>query len=331
MPVVPGAGDEIPLETWLHWLAMSRQRGARSAALGLTVRRVPTTIPSRNAGQLRRRLVVGLLVLASLVLISVSFRSGETGPLSGVESAGATALRPFAVGLERVAQPFRDGYSWADGLLTAQSEAERLREENRELLQRAIQSEFALQENTYLRAQLNYIDSPRFPADFNPVVAEVTGRPAGAFTQAIVIAAGSSDGVRLNDPVVTADGLVGVVTRVTPSLARVQLLTDESAAASATDLRTDATGIVRHARGTRETLVLDRVRKEDVVRVKDEVVTAGWRAGALSSLFPKGIPIGKVTSVGQTDTDLFQQVQVDPYVDFGALDSVIVLVPTDRR
>ena len=70
---------------------MSRQRSARSAALGLTVRRVPTTIPSRGAGQLRRRLVVGLLVLTSLVLISLSFRSGEDGPLSGVESAGATA------------------------------------------------------------------------------------------------------------------------------------------------------------------------------------------------------------------------------------------------
>lgn len=311
---------------------MSRQRSARSAALGLTVRRVPTAFPSRGAGQLRRRLVVGVLVLASLVLISISFRSDESGPLSGVESAGATALRPFAVGLERVAQPFRDAYGWADGLLSAQSEAERLREENRLLLQQSIQNAFAVQENKYLRSQLDYIDSPRFPDDFNDrsVVAEVTGRPAGAFTQAIVIAAGSSDGVRLNDPVVTADGLVGVVTRVTPDLARVELLTDEAAAASAIDLRTSATGIVLHARGTRETLVLDRVRKEDVVRVGDEVVTAGWRAGALSSLFPKGIPIGRVTSVGQTDTDLFQQVQVDPYVDFGALDAVIVLVPNDR-
>ncbi len=274
---------------------------------------------------------MGLLLLASLILISVSFRSNESGPLTGVESAGATALRPFVVGLERVAQPFRDAYEWADGLLTARSEADRLREENRELLQRAIQSEFALQENAYLREQLRYIDSPRFPADYDPVVAEVTGRPTGAFSQAIVVAAGSSNGVRLNDPVVTADGLVGVVTRVTPRLARVQLLTDEAAAASAIDLRTGATGIVRHARGTRETHVLDRVRKQDVVRRGNEIVTAGWRAGALSSLYPKGIPIGRVTSVGQTDTDLFQQVQIDPYVDFGALDAVIVLVPSDRR
>jgi rod shape-determining protein MreC len=309
---------------------MPRQRSPRSAALGLTVRRIPTTIPSRSSGPLRRRLVVGLLVLASLVLISLSFRTDESGPLSGVHSAGATVLRPFAVGFERVAQPFRDVYGWADSLLTARSEAETLREELREARQRAIQSEFALQENVYLRELLDYIDGPRFPADFDPVVAEVIGRPAGAFAQAIVITAGANNGVRANDPVVTADGLVGVVTRVTSGTARVQLLTDEEAAASAIDLRTGATGIVRHARGTRETLVLDRVRKQDVVRRGNEIVTAGWRAGALSSLYPKGIPIGRVTSVGQTDTDLFQQVQVDPYVDFGALDAVLVLVPTER-
>ena len=308
---------------------MSRQRSARSAALGLTVRRLPTTNPRGN-GPLRRRLVVGLLVLASLVLISLSFRSDDSGPLSGVESAGATALRPFAVGLERVAQPFRDVYGWADSLLSARSEAEELRAEVQELRQRAIQSEFALQENVYLRELFDYIDGPRFPDDFDPVAAEVTGRPSGAFTQAIVIAAGSKNRIRVNDPVVNADGLVGVVVRVAPRSARVQLLTDEEAAASAIDLRTGATGIVRHARGTRETLVLDRVLKQDVVRRGNEIVTAGWRAGSLSSLYPKGIPIGRVTSVGQTDTDLYQQVQVDPFVDFGSLDAVLVLVPTGR-
>jgi len=288
-------------------------------------------VTSRSGGPLRRRLAVGFLVLASLVLISLSFRSGGSDPLAGVQSAGATVLRPFAVGFERVAQPFRDAYGWADSLLTARRDARELRGEVRELRQRAIQSEFALQENAYLRRMLEYIGGPRFPADFDPVAAEVIGRPAGAFAQAIVVAAGARNGVTVNDVVVTADGLVGLVTTVTPRTARVQLLTDEEAAASAVDLRTGASGIVRHARGTRETLVFDRVRKQDVVRVGNEIVTAGWRASGLSSLYPKGIPIGRVVSVGQTDTDLFQQVQVDPYVDFGALDAVLVLVPSGRR
>jgi rod shape-determining protein MreC len=286
---------------------------------------------SRSAGALRRRLAVGVLVVLSLVLITLSFRSGDDGPLSGVQSASATVLRPFAVGVERVAQPFRDAYNWADSLFSTRSEAEQLRTEVRDLRQRVIQNEFARQQNESLRRLLRYLDSPRFPDGFDSVAAEVIVRPDSAFTQAIVVAAGSKNGLRVNDPVVTADGLVGLVTRVTKGTARIQLLNDQQAAVPSVDLRTSTTGIVLHARGTRETLVLDRVRKEDVVRVGDEVVTAGWSAGGLRSLYPKGIPIGKVTSVGQTDTDLFQQVQVDAYVDFGALDTVLVLVPKERQ
>jgi rod shape-determining protein MreC len=275
-------------------------------------------------------MVVGALVLLSLVLITVTFRSADDGTVTGVQNAGATVLRPFAVGFERVAQPFRDVYGWTNSLLDARSEAERLRAENRDLRQLVIQSEFATQENEFLRDLSDYIDGPRFPGDFDPVTAEVIIRPAGAFTQAIVIAAGSDNGVRVDDPVVTADGLVGTVTRVTAKTALIQLLTDQEAAASAVDVRTGAQGIVRHARGTRETLVLDRVRKQDVVRRGDRIATAGWKASGLSSIYPKGIPIGRVTSVGQTDTDTFQQVQVEPYVDFGSLDAVIVLVPVER-
>jgi rod shape-determining protein MreC len=298
----------------------------------VTVRRIPTSpLSPRGAGALRRRLVVGSLVLLSLVLITLTFRSGDDGPLAGVQSAGSTVLRPFAVGFERVAQPFRDAHAWADSLLDARSEAERLREENRELRQRAIQNAFARRELASLRALFEYVDGPRFPEDYDPVGAEVIGRPAGAFTQAILIAAGTDNGVRVEDGVVTGDGLVGLVTRVTDGTARVQLLTDPEAAVSALDNRTGAAGIVLHARGTRNTLVLDRVRKQDVINEGDEIVTAGWQSGGLSSLYPPGIPIGEVTSVGQTDTDLFQQVQVEPYVDFGGLDAVIVLVPSERE
>jgi rod shape-determining protein MreC len=99
---------------------------------------------------------------------------------------------------------------------------------------------------------------------------------------------------------------------------------------SAVDVRTSANGIVRHGRASRSTLVLDRVPKADVVRVGDMVVTAGWESPRLSSLYPRGIPIGRVTSVGQTDTDLYKQVLVEPFADFGSLDAVLVLVPTER-
>jgi rod shape-determining protein MreC len=310
---------------------MPRQRSARSAALGVTVRRIPTTpLSQRGAGALRRRLVVGSLVLLALVLITLSFRSNENGSMNGVQSTGAAVLRPFSVAVDRVAQPFRDGYNWTASLFHARAEAARLRQENRTLRALATQHEFAAQENKFLREQLHYLGSKTFPRDYNAVSAAVIGRPDGAFNQAIVVDEGTNRGIHVNDPVITPDGLVGVVTRVAAGSARVELLTDQEAAASAVDVRTGATGIVRHARGTRETLVLDRVRKEDRLREGDTIVTAGWRANGLSSVFPKGIQIGEVTSVGNSDTDFFQQVQIDPYVDFGALDAVIVLVPKTR-
>ncbi len=115
------------------------------------------------------------------------------------------------------------------------------------------------------------------------------------------------------------------MTRVTSGAARVRLLTDESSAVSALDLRTRAAGIVQHG-PSGDSLVLGRVSKKDVVKVGDEIVTAGWRVGQLASLYPKGISIGRVTSVGGASTDLYQQVLLMSDVDFSSLDSVIVLV-----
>ena len=227
---------------------------------------------------------------------------------------------------DRIAEPFRDGYAWLDGLLASRSEAERLREENESLRQQLARVEVNAAENEALRGLLDYREGPRFPDDFDGLSAQVIGRPSGAFAQAIVIGAGTKDGVRLNDPVVNGDGLVGLVTRVSSSSARVTLLTDEQSAVSAIVVRSKAAGIVRHGRGARTTLILDRVPKEDSVTERDIVVTAGWRTPQLSSRYPKGIQIGRVTSVGRADTDLYTQVQIEPFVDFGDLEAVLVLV-----
>ena len=269
--------------------------------------------------------MLGTLVVLSLALITISFREQSDGPLHDAQGAVASALQPLEVAVERVARPFRDAYAWTKGLFEARSENEELRAENEQLRQQVVQNESALQENVNLRALLDYRSSPAFPVEYEGVAAEVIAQPSGSFDQTIVVSAGSGDGVVPEAPVVTADGLVGTVTSVTDDAARVRLLTDESSAVSALDLRTSAAGIVRHG-PSGDSLVLDRVAKKEVVQVGDEIITAGWRSGQLASLYPKGIPIGRVTFVGRLNTDLYQQVLVVSDVDFSALDSVIVLV-----
>jgi len=81
-----------------------RNRTARQAVLGASVRR-PTVVKSssRTSATLRRRLVVGGLVLLALVLVTLSFREEQDGPVSGAQSAAASALRPFQVAADRIA------------------------------------------------------------------------------------------------------------------------------------------------------------------------------------------------------------------------------------
>jgi rod shape-determining protein MreC len=269
-------------------------------------------------------------VLLSLVLVTVSFREDGDGPVASVQEGAASVLRPFQVAADRVAEPFRDAYGWVDSLFGARSEAARLEKENELLRQEIAERRLAVRENARLRQLLQYRNGPRFPEGYSGLATAVINRPAGAYAQAIVVAAGRNDGVRIDDPVVTQDGLVGKVSRVGPRTARVTLLTDEQSAASALDIETDASGIVRPGQGPRAPLRLDRVPKEAVVRVGDTIVSSGWSSPRLSSLYPRGIRIGRVTSVGRTDTDLYTQVQVTPFADLGALEAVLVLIPEDR-
>jgi rod shape-determining protein MreC len=270
-------------------------------------------------------------VLVSLALLSVYFRESSDGRLHDFQSTGAAVLRPFQVAAERVAQPFEDAAGWVGDVVGAESENERLRAENDRLRQQLAQYTTAARQNAELRRLLKFRRGPTFPGDYRGVSASIIGRTPGQFERVVVVAAGSGDGIAVNDPVVTPDGLVGKVTKVARDTAQVTLLTDETSAVSALDLGTNADGIVRHGLSSGDSLVMDRVTKDKVVERGDVVITAGWRSGKLASIYPRGILIGVVTSVGQLDTDIYKQIEVDPFVDFSSLDSLTVLVPRKPR
>ena len=268
-------------------------------------------------------------MLLSLVLITIYFREPAGGGLHSVQSGGATVLRPFEVAANRVASPFRDAYGWFAGLIHAKSENADLRAKLERVTAQVIQQRTAAAENADLRRQLRYIGSPKFPQDFNPVTAEVIARPPTEFDQVVTIAAGSSKGIRVDQAVVTADGLVGKVSEVAGHQARVTLLTDPSMKVSALDFQTNATGVVSHGEAP-GTLTLNRVRKAAVLRDDDSIVTQGWKVGPLSSIYPANIPIGYVAGATNSEIDLYWQAQVSPSVHFDSLRSVIVLVPKSR-
>lgn len=268
------------------------------------------------------------LIVLSLALATVYLREADGGALHEAQRLGSEALAPLEVAGERVARPFRDAYGWVDGLADARAEAEALRREVEDLRREVIANEAAATQLAQLQGILRYQSGPRFPDDFEPVVARVTQVPASAFRQEIVVAAGTNEGVGVNDPVVTPDGLVGRVIRVSGSRAKVRLLTDQLSAVSAIDARTQARGVLTASASPGAGLAFDRVEKQEVVNDSDIVVTSGFQVGELESLFPAEIPIGVVRSVGQQDIDLYKRIQVEPYVDFESLTDVVILTPS---
>ena len=307
---------------------MARNRSV-SAVLGSSVPRPrPQPFPSLSRSALRRRVVVAGLVVLALILITISFREPTSGPLHGVQSAGATVLRPFEIASERVARPFRDVYGYFAALVHVKSENEKLKAQVNELRQKVLLSEAARTQNAQLRRQLKFVDSPLFPGDYTAVNTRIIGW-RNEFDERVVIAAGRNNGIHQETPVVTSYGLVGSVTQVSGSAALVTLLTDESSAVQARDQDSGALGIVRQGEGE-GSLIVDRVTKDKQVSEGDVIVTAGTRSKQYPSLFPANIPIGYVISVGQSDTAPFKQIQIQPFVDFSSLDSVTALITNKK-
>lgn len=300
------------------------------AVLGSSVRRSRSDrFPGRGRSALVRRGVLLALVLGSLALLTISFRSPTSGALHDVQGYGASALRPFQVAAERVARPFRDAYGYFDGLAHARSENAKLRREVRQWRAQATQFQGQAGRAQDLERLLKVEGGATYPSDFRFVNTSVISFPLGSFVQQITIAAGSNSGLRVNTPIIDQDGLLGHVVVVGPSTASVQLITDADSNVPARDIANGVRGLIRHGAGN--TLLLDQVSKEQNVQKGDVIVTQGTVDRRYPDLYPYGIPIGRVLTVGRSDIASYLTVQVLPFARFDSLDTVAALISTKKR
>jgi rod shape-determining protein MreC len=272
-----------------------------------------------------RRFTAAVLILVSLALLTVYLREDNQGGLHAAQRLGLSILSPFEVAGERISRPFKDAYGYVNGLVHAKRDKDRLQAEVDSLRQQAAQAQALQAENSRLQSLSSFVDGPRL-SDYRRISARILVQPATPFDQQVIVGVGSSDGVVNESPVLDGNGqLVGLVTEVASHEAKVTLITDQSIRVSAIDPGTGARGVLRPS-PSGAGLLFDNVPKDEHIRVGDVIVTAGWKYGDLSSLYPKWIQVGKVRSAGLRDIDLYWQIQVDPLVNFDALSEVVILV-----
>lgn len=258
----------------------------------------PIGEPDAPSGALR--LLVALCVV-SVVIVTLYFREGPSGPVHVLRSAAQTVAAPFSWAGSQLARPF---VALGNVVRNATADSATLSElelENAGLRQQLAQMTEYEQENARLEELLDLTSA----YGMRGKAARVIGRSTDSWNDTITIDKGATDGVRLDMPVTCGTGVVGQVTSVAATSATVRLISDPQSGISAMLQSSRASGIVSGS--VDGTLRLQYVDSSVSVTVGELVVTSG-----LGGVYPKGLPLGTVTSVTTNPSDLYHEITIDP-------------------
>jgi rod shape-determining protein MreC len=273
----------------------------------------------------RRRAVLLLLVAASLTLLSLYYREGNGGPVHGFQDVVSTIFSPISSGADRALKPARDLVNWFGETFDARGDKAKLEAEVNRLRDQRARDLTQQSEAQELKSLDQTLSGGIVPDGTDPVTARVIVRSPTVWYSTVTIDKGSSDGVHVDDPVVAAQGLAGKVTQTTPNNAQVTLITDADSAVTARVTPSGATGVVQPDVGNPNDLQLDYLERGSDIAEGQMVVTAGFSTGDLGSIFPPGIPIGKITRATVEEQQAYQRVHLEPFADLRDMNFVKVL------
>lgn len=273
----------------------------------------------------RARVLLGLLLVTSLLLIVVDRRGGDDSPLSGLRSVAAAVFGPVEQVASAIARPVSGAVDGVGRLGDGRARADRLARENDRLRNQLRTSELARNRAAELDKLLRLSGAGRYRVVPAQVIAI---GPAQSFSWTVTIDAGRRDGVRPDMTVLDGDGLVGRVKTAGPTTATVLLAIDPD---SSIGVRLEGSMEVGFTTGQGSAddgaLDLRLLDGQSTVAPGDRLVSFGSQG---ERPYVPGVPVGTVTSVAGTPGSQTRTATVRPYVDFTALDLVGVVVQPPR-
>jgi rod shape-determining protein MreC len=276
----------------------------------------------------RRRAVLALLVVVSLILLTAYFGESTGSPLHAVQRGVIQVLSPVQEGASRALKPVRDLFGWVGDTFHARSQRDQLRKQYDALLKQVVDEKALTSENAQLTKLVALDRSYGLDAYTKKTGRIIIRSPNNLFRDTIEVDLGSDDGVRIGQAVIADNGLVGHVSDVAPGVCVVTLVTDQSSAVGAKVLdRSNGgdDGLLVPSVGDPTDLLLQLLPRTAPVAAGQIVVTSGSRSSALQSLYPPDIPIGTVRTASPAELQSSQQVHVSPVVDLRHLDFVQIL------
>lgn len=242
-----------------------------------------------------------------------------------LRQVGGTILYPFQWVAARVSAAASGFGQYFTDVNRLSEEAQALREENESLKAALQDAELIREEYTWL---YGYLGMKEEHSSYSLCAAVVTARTlSGDYAVELTLNKGSAHGVAVGMPVVMAEGLVGMVYETGPVSCRVRTILNTSASVGAVTARAGESGLCEgnYSALTAGRATLRYLSAEADVAVGDSVLTSGE-----GSVYPYGIPVGRVVAVTANGYSRTTEAAVEPFVDFTDLDQVMILTGFDR-
>ena len=258
--------------------------------------------------------------LSALFVLGLALLVGSTLPgADGIEARGADVVAPVSRAIAEATRPLAEVVRHAGQLDDVSEQNAALRQQVARLeaeLAALREQELLAERLADLVAAVGANEADRY------VAAAVLLRDPAPARAAIVIDRGERDGVREGQPVLGPGAtLIGVVSSVEASRARVRLLTDADSAIAAVVQSSRTQGALA---GTADGLRLELVPVPSQITAGDLVLSS-----ALGGRLPGGLLVGRVATVEQDPQELFAKVEVEPLADYARLEQVLVLTDLD--
>ncbi len=195
-----------------------------------------------------------------------------------------------------------------------------LQEENAQLEDQLVGYEELQQENEQLKTQLGLEEEE---PENELRAASVIGRDPNDVFYGFSIDAGTLSGVSVGDPVITDQGLVGVVTQAYATSSKVTCLLSEDVHVAAWSPKRQESGVIESDVTSASTgvLRLNYLSGDTQIQEGDIIATSG-EGGA----FPQGLKIGTVARVEKSENDISRYAEIQPFEDLTKVHEVYVLV-----
>lgn len=259
-----------------------------------------SNLHSRQQSTGGRPLIV--LCLISVLLLTFYLREGDGGFVHSLRSACMTITAPVRTVGAVAASPFNAlGNAFSNASASSET-LEELRRENERLTAEVAE----LTEAQHAAERLEALDNLKKEYKLTGISARIIGSAGNAWSSSVIIDKGSKDGFEIGMPVCSSGGVIGQIVEVSSTTSTVRLITDEQSGVSAMVQASRAQGTLKgQADGT---LRLEYVVADAEVSSEDIVVTSG-----LGGVFPKGLPLGTVSSVERSSNDVYYSIVVRPF------------------